>query len=237
MFASRWHSPPKAGSVLIWVTGTWRWESRSASRLPRTSPSSTPTRTSPVPPSSARSSSVVLPAPGALIRLMTVTPAASKSARLASAIVWLASSAPSATRTVVWCISGGSHGLLAHVNRLDHQLVPADHAVISGATGGAAEADDQLVLLAGRGRRGVPLLAAIRAGEPRVDPLPLERGALAESLLGGDLEVEAQVLGDDLAQASDPDADDRDRLPLGVALGRGDDRLGDGELVHLSSPR
>jgi hypothetical protein len=59
----------------------------------------------------------------------------------------------------------------------------------------------------------------------------------AERLLGSDLEVEAQILGDDLPQVADPDADDRDRAPIGVALGRGDDRLGDGELVHLSSPR
>ena len=36
-----------------------------------------------------------LPAPGALIKLITVTPRASKSARFSRAIVWLASSAPS----------------------------------------------------------------------------------------------------------------------------------------------
>src|SRR5829696_2003342 len=44
MLASRWHSPPKPLSVLSWVTGTWRPARRSASRLPCTSPSSTPAR-------------------------------------------------------------------------------------------------------------------------------------------------------------------------------------------------
>ena len=42
MFASRWHSPPKPGSVLSWVTGTCSAGSRSASSVPATSPSSTP---------------------------------------------------------------------------------------------------------------------------------------------------------------------------------------------------
>ena len=45
MLASRWHSPPKPWSVLSWVTVRCRRERRSASRLPATSPSSTPTRT------------------------------------------------------------------------------------------------------------------------------------------------------------------------------------------------
>src|SRR4051794_32878520 len=85
MFASRWHSPPKPGSVLICATGTCSPASRSASALPCTSPSSTPART-PSRPASARSSTEVLPAPGALMRLTTATPAASKSARFAAAI-------------------------------------------------------------------------------------------------------------------------------------------------------
>ena len=70
MLASRWHSPPKPGSVLSWVTGTCSAASRSASSVPCTSPSSTPTRTPSRSPST-RSSSVVLPAPGALMRLTT----------------------------------------------------------------------------------------------------------------------------------------------------------------------
>ena len=53
----------------------------------------------------------VLPAPGALIRLTTVTPARSKSARLAAAIVVLASSASSTT--------GPSHGAFAGLLDLD----------------------------------------------------------------------------------------------------------------------
>ena len=60
-------------------------------------------------PSSARSSSVVLPAPGALIRLTTVTPARSKSARLARAIVLLASRTSSTTLTFVRCMRDPLH--------------------------------------------------------------------------------------------------------------------------------
>ena len=101
MFASRWHSPPKPPSVFSWVTGTWRCDRRSASRLPWTSPSSTPGRTSPSPARKTASSSEVLPAPGALIRFTTDTDSRSKSARLACAIVVFASSASSATLTLV----------------------------------------------------------------------------------------------------------------------------------------
>ena len=105
MLASRWHSPPKPPSVFSWVTGTCSADRRSASNEPATSPSSTPMR---VPfrarASIIRSSRVVLPAPGALIRFTTRTPAWSKSCRLAWAMVVLASRASSATLTVVWCI-------------------------------------------------------------------------------------------------------------------------------------
>ena len=51
-----------------------------------------------------RSRIVVLPAPGALMTLTTVTPLRSKSSRLARAIVLLASSASSTTRTLTRCI-------------------------------------------------------------------------------------------------------------------------------------
>src|SRR4051812_10917289 len=71
--------------------------------LPSTSPSSTPTRATPSSPRTTRSSSAVLPAPGALIRLTTLTPVRSKSARLARAIVLFASSASSTTLTLVRC--------------------------------------------------------------------------------------------------------------------------------------
>ncbi len=103
MFASRWHSPPKPTLVCNWVTGTCSEASRSASSEPWTSPSSTPARTPPSPPST-RSSSAVLPAPGAPIRFATVTPWRSKSSRLARAIVLLASSASSTILTRTRCI-------------------------------------------------------------------------------------------------------------------------------------
>ena len=82
MFASRWHSPPKLGAVLSCVTGTCSADRRSASIEPCTSPSSTPTRT-PGRSAMVRSSSEVFPAPGALMKFTTFTPARSKSARLA----------------------------------------------------------------------------------------------------------------------------------------------------------
>ena len=104
MLASRWHSPPNPFPVLSWVTGMCRVASRSASIEPCTSPSSTPTRICPSGSPIARSSSVVLPAPGALIRLRTVTPWRSKSSRLARAIVLFASSASSTTLTLVRCM-------------------------------------------------------------------------------------------------------------------------------------
>src|SRR4051794_19163793 len=102
MFASRWHSPPKPLPVLSCTTGTCSEATRSASRLPCTSPSSTPARTPSRSPSAA-SSSDVLPAPGALMRFTTATPARSKSSRLARAIVLLASSASSTTLTFTRC--------------------------------------------------------------------------------------------------------------------------------------
>src|SRR5262249_50348548 len=67
----------------------------------------TPARTPSSEPSAA-SSSEVLPAPGALIRFTTATPARSKSARFARAIVLLASSASSTTRIRTLCTTSPS---------------------------------------------------------------------------------------------------------------------------------
>ena len=68
------------------------------------------------------------------------------------------------------------------------------------------------------------------------------RKAIGASRRGGGVESNDQLLAgvlgrhnwlpDELAQAADPDPDDRDR----PALGGGDDRLGDGELVHQLAP-
>src|SRR5215208_4803811 len=44
MLASRWHSPPKPGSVFTCTSGTWKRDKRSASRVVCTSPSRTPRR-------------------------------------------------------------------------------------------------------------------------------------------------------------------------------------------------
>ena len=110
---------------MSWTTGTCRAAIRSASMLPWTSPSSTPGADALELRRAPRSSSVVLPAPGALIRLTTATRARSKSSRLACAIVWLASSASSATLTLVRCIAP-PRLRSSDLDRLDLELVAAD---------------------------------------------------------------------------------------------------------------
>ena len=82
MLASRWHSPPKLGIGVDLRHRDVQGGQPVGVHRSLTSPSSTPTRT---PGSSAtlRSSRVVFPAPGALMKFSTVTPARSKSARLA----------------------------------------------------------------------------------------------------------------------------------------------------------
>src|SRR3712207_3656167 len=106
MFASRWHSPPKPGSVLTCTSGTWKRARRSASRVVCTSPSRTPRRSLPRMRSSVRSRSAVLPAPGELIMLIAYVPARSNCSLLAWASASLASSTPSNTIffTAVRCI-------------------------------------------------------------------------------------------------------------------------------------
>ncbi len=105
MFASRWHSPPKPASVFSCVDRHVQRRQpvgvhASPPRRPRARRRARPRRSA-----STRSSSVVLPAPGALMKFTTRTPARSKSSRLARAIVLLASSASSTTLTLVRCIA------------------------------------------------------------------------------------------------------------------------------------
>src|SRR5215212_4180583 len=106
MFASRWHSPPKPGSVFTCTSGTWKRASLSASRVVCTSPSRTPRRSLPRISSRVCSSSEVLPAPGELIRLITYVPASSNRSRLAWASASFASRTPSRTTffTAVRCM-------------------------------------------------------------------------------------------------------------------------------------
>ena len=79
MFASRWHSPPKPGSVLSCVTGTCRTRQPVGVHAALHVALEHARRARPSSSGSTRSSSVVLPAPGALMRFTTVTPARSKS--------------------------------------------------------------------------------------------------------------------------------------------------------------
>jgi hypothetical protein len=62
--------------------------------------------------------------------------------------------------------------------------------------------------------------------------LDLELGPVAEAIARDDLEVEAQRLGDHLAQAAQLHRDHLDPATSGVAHGRVDDRARDRELVH-----
>src|SRR5215212_8200549 len=104
MFASRWHSPPKPGSVFTCTNGTWKRASRSASSVVCTSPSKIPRRSLPRKRSSVRSSNAVFPAPGELIKFITQVPARSNLSRLARASASLASRTPSKTTfTAVRC--------------------------------------------------------------------------------------------------------------------------------------
>ena len=131
MFASRWHSPPKLGSVLICVTGTCSAAIRSASTCPSRRPRAR-RRARPEGSPTTRSSTVVLPAPGLPIRFTTVTPSRSKSARFARAIVPLASSTSSSTFTCVRCMPPPSFDL----DRLDLELLAPDRRDVAPAHAG-----------------------------------------------------------------------------------------------------
>src|SRR5579871_441268 len=164
------------------------------------SPSSTPIRSPGGRAASAHSSSDVLPAPGALIRLTTVTSWRSKSSRLARAIVLLASSASSTIFTFVLCMSGLPVDLLGHLNVVDLELAAGDHGDVGRRADRAAE---------GRELR-LPLVVAGLTAEPGVDLLELESRAVADRVAGDDLPVEAQRIGHDLAHRPDPHRDDGD---------------------------
>ena len=221
MFASRWHSPPKPPSVLSCTTGMCRWASRSASRLPCTSPSSTPARTPSRPwwPS-ARSSSVVLPAPGALIRFTTVTPWRSKSSRLARAIVLLASSASSTTLTFTRCTVPPRRSIRLRVRSPQTTVDVGAPRTTGQRNAGTSTAHSA------RSRRS--------AAAPR--SAPARAGALADRVARDDPPVEVQRVRHDLAQRADAQLDGRHLPPGGVPDDGVDDRGADRELMHRPRP-
>ena len=181
MLASRWHSPPKPASVLSCTTGTCRRGEavgveaalHVALEHARAHAARGPAR------ARARAASSC-PRPGALIRFTTVTPARSKSSRLARAIVLLASSASSTTRTFTRCM----RCLLLDLDRLDLELVAADApSTAAPRARRAAERGhvDRPLARARRRSAAAPGRARARAARPR-------RAVLARD----DLEVERE---------------------------------------------
>ena len=177
MFASRWHSPPKPLPVLSWTTGMWRPAMRSASIEPWTSPSSTPTRRSKS--RSDDSRRVVLPAPGALIRLTTRTP-------LAVEVVAIGASDRLVCVERVLCdldlravhallslsqLGFGRRCLVGDLDRLDLQLA-AGQDLAGLAAGGAAK----------RGHRRRP----VRWRTPRASPSAAARDPTRTSTRGSE---------------------------------------------------
>ena len=221
MLASRWHSPPKPLSVLSCTTGMCRTDRRSASKLPATSPSSTPTRRpSSASPSSARSSSVVLPAPGALMRLTTVTCSRSKSLRLAPG-----------DRVV------GVEGVL------DDPHLGAVHAAFSSSSTSIDSTmnSSPVATSTAPGPQVAQMNAGISISHSFLHVVAAQHGghvddlqgsALADRVLADDREVELERLLDDLAQPADAQRDVRDLAPGGVLVDGLDDRAGEIELVH-----
>src|SRR5947209_6566 len=94
----------------------------------------------------APSSSEVLPAPGALMRLSTDTSWRSKSSRFARAIVLLASSASSTILTFVLCMRR-----LLQFQVIDLELLPGGHGnPRRGAVGTTKRGDQRLPVAATR---------------------------------------------------------------------------------------
>src|SRR5947209_20054494 len=123
----------------------------------------------------APSSSDVLPAPGALMRLSTDTSWRSKSSRFARAIVLLASSASSTILTFVLCMSR-----LLQFQVIDLELFPGGDGNQGRGTVGTTKRSDQRL----------PVAAAGLALEPDVDLRELEPCSLAHGVARHDVPVE-----------------------------------------------
>ena len=220
MLASRWHSPPKPGSVLSCVTGTCRLARRSASIEPCTSPSSTPTRT---PRSSAttRSSSVVLPAPGALMKLTTLTPCA------------VEVRAVGASRSCCW-----RRAPPRRPSPLSRCMRPPRPRDSIDSTSNSLPLAISTSLPAARRtaeRRDLdlPLVAARRCSAARASITSCSSRAPSHTRAARDeLEVELERVRHHLAQPPDAQAHDRHPPPAGVLDDRVDDRAAQRQLVH-----
>ena len=217
MLASRWHSPPKPG---IGVQLGHRARAGWPGGRRRASPGRRPRARRRARPAGRRRRARAASScrrPGALMKLTTLTPARSKSARLAWAIVLLASSASSTTLTLCAMHAASSTSIDSTSNSL-----PAGHATSDAAAGRAAERRDldRPLVPARRCSAGARRRAPAPAGRPRT------RAARDEP------EVELERVRHDLAQPADPQADDGHPAPGRVLDGGVDDRAAQGELVH-----
>src|SRR5215210_7081688 len=243
MFASRWHSPPKPGSVFTCTSGTWKRARRSASSVVCTSPSRTPRRSLARRRSSVCSSRAVLPAPGELIMFTTKFPAWSNRARLAWASASLASRTPSITTcftavrcipaSLLWCrsvsrsVGPSACWRLLHLQRFHEQFLSLQDLQVEASARQALQGE---ALEPG-------LLPAIAAQAGGRDLLYLELGALDGGSLGHEFEAEGQGGGDDLAQVADLQVHLRYAASVRVAGGDPDYGLGYGQLVQALTPR
>ena len=221
MFASRWHSPPKPGvGVELRDRHVQRGQPVGVHRALHVALEHADAHARAGRPPRARAAPSCR-RPGALMKFTTRTPARSKSARFAWAIVLLASSASSTTLTFVRCIRPPRPRSTRPRTRRRARPRPARRP--------ARRAHEHRQL-------DLPLALAVRAAQPRRDQLLLEPRALADRALRDEAEVELERVGHHLAQRADAHAHDAHRPSRRVLLDGVHDRAGERQLVHRLSP-
>src|SRR5690606_9359527 len=200
MSASRWQPLP----VLICTAAQPVARIRSASRPLAWSPSTTDTASSPPTSRMVRSSSVVLPAPGELIRLSATIPCSAKKRRFdAASWSFLASTSSSSVITRVWpcpCSWGAvvpeqpqvAHMSVSDLQLPDLQLLPAGDLEVRAP----ARAERDLV-------RQLDVGGAVAAAGPTGGVDDHQLRSFARRAGGAQLEAEPHGVGQDAGQAAD----------------------------------
>src|SRR5215468_7278827 len=226
--ASRWHPVP------VWTGTTLQPAARirSASSAVSWSPSMTPMTSSPARSLAVRSSSVVLPAPGELIRLSARMPRARSQSRFCRASSSLRASTFSPSVTVCWCRvpAPSAQPQVAHTSRHldrdDLELLPAEHRDVRAPA--RAEHDRRI---------GLELGAACAAPALGGRLADLQPGAFHSGALGGHVEAEPDRVRHHAGQRADLQVHEGD-LRAGQPLRDGvDHALGDRQFVHAASRR
>src|SRR4051794_33646035 len=236
--ASRWQPAP----VFTCTARAPAARMRSASTVVSWSPSRTTIGRSACRSAIVRSSSVVFPDPGELMRLTMTAPRARRRARLSSArraflastrssstTLWLCA-APSCSWTVVSRVPASSSQpqvvhMSGHLHRADQQVAAARDLHV----GAPARAQQDRLVEAEVGPAG-------RAPGPAGGLGDAQLGAGQRGAVGDQVEAEAQRVGDDAREAADVQPDHRDP---GVPRPRQDGvhhALADRELVHRGLP-